>query len=66
MLTGNVIVYLVGLPWLAVVLNTNLEQTLEYGLYPFVPGDLFKLYLAAAVLPTAWRLVTRARGETRT
>ena len=43
MLTGNVVIYLVGLPWLAVVLNTNLEKTLEYGLYPFVPGDLFKL-----------------------
>jgi biotin transport system substrate-specific component len=66
MLTGNLIVYLVGLPWLAVVLNTNLEKTLEYGLYPFVPGDTFKLYLAAAVLPTAWRLVGRVGPETRT
>ena len=60
MLTGNVLIYLVGLPWLAVVLNTNLEKTLEYGLYPFVPGDVFKLYLAAALLPGAWRLVERA------
>jgi biotin transport system substrate-specific component len=57
MLTGNVLIYLVGLPWLAVVLNTNLERTLELGLYPFVPGDIFKLYLAGALLPTAWRLV---------
>ena len=32
MLTGNVIVYVVGLPWLSVVLGTILEQTLEYGL----------------------------------
>ena len=61
MLTGNVIIYLVGLPWLAVVLNTNLEKTLEYGLYPFVPGDIFKLYLAAALLPGAWRVVERVR-----
>ena len=59
MLTGNVVIYLVGLPWLAVVLNTNLEKTLEYGLYPFIPGDTFKLYLAAAALPTAWRVVRR-------
>jgi biotin transport system substrate-specific component len=64
-LTGNVIIYLVGLPWLAVVLDTNLEKTLEYGLYPFVPGDTFKLYLAAAALPTAWRLVAPARKGTR-
>jgi biotin transport system substrate-specific component len=59
MLTGNVIVYLVGLPWLAVVLDTGLKKTLELGLYPFVPGDIFKLYLAAALLPTAWRVVRR-------
>jgi biotin transport system substrate-specific component len=43
MLTGNVVVYLVGLPWLAVVLDTNLEKTLELGLYPFIPGDILKL-----------------------
>jgi biotin transport system substrate-specific component len=61
MLTGNVLIYLVGLPWLAVVLNTNLETTLEDGLYPFVPGDTFKLYLAAAALPGAWKLVTRLK-----
>src|SRR5689334_12573879 len=61
MLTGNVLIYLFGLPWLAVVLNTNLEQTLEDGLYPFVPGDTFKLYLAAAALPAAWKLVGRVK-----
>jgi biotin transport system substrate-specific component len=65
MLTGNVVIYLFGLPWLAVVLNTNLEKTLELGLYPFVPGDTFKLYLAAAALPGAWRLVRRFGGADR-
>ncbi len=61
MLTGNLVIYLIGLPWLAVVLDTSLEQTLVYGLYPFVPGDVLKLYLAAALLPAAWRLVRRTR-----
>jgi len=61
MLTGNLIVYLVGLPWLAVVLNSDLNTTLQDGLYPFVPGDVFKLYIAAALLPGAWRLVERVR-----
>jgi biotin transport system substrate-specific component len=61
MLTGNTLVYLVGLPWLAVVLHTNFEKTLELGLYPFVPGDLLKVYLAAAALPAAWALVARLR-----
>ena len=62
MLSGNVLIYLVGLPWLAVDLHTNLERTLELGLYPFVPGDIFKLYLAAAALPGAWKLVGRIRS----
>ena len=62
MLTGNVLIYLFGLPWLAVVLHTGLEKTLELGLYPFVPGDTFKLYLAAALLPAAWRTVGRNKG----
>ena len=58
-LTGNLIIFLTGLTWLAVVLNTNLEKTLEYGLYPFIPGEVLKLYLAATLLPTAWRLVDK-------
>lgn len=62
MLTGNVVIYLFGLPWLAYRLHTNLSGTLEKGLYPFVPGDTFKLYLAALALPGAWRLVGRLRG----
>jgi biotin transport system substrate-specific component len=57
MLTGSVVIYLFGLIWLSRSLNTGLTKTLELGLYPFVPGDLVKLYLAAAALPVAWRLV---------
>jgi biotin transport system substrate-specific component len=62
MLSGNVVIYLVGLPWLAAKLDTGLEKTFELGLYPFVVGDLLKLYLAGALLPGAWLLVQRLRG----
>jgi biotin transport system substrate-specific component len=61
MLTGNVVIYLVGLPWLAEKIDAGLETTLEQGLYPFVVGDLLKLYLAAALLPSAWKLVERLK-----
>ena len=61
MLTGNVVIYLVGLPWLAEQIDAGLEGTLEAGLYPFVVGDLLKLYLAGALLPAAWELVGRVR-----
>lgn len=62
MLSGNVVIYLVGLPWLAAKLDTGLEKTFELGLYPFVVGDLLKLYLAGALLPGAWLLVQRLKG----
>ncbi len=63
MLTGSVLIYAVGLPWLAVTADLDFAQTLEKGLALFVPGDLLKLYLAAALLPTAWRAVERFRGR---
>ena len=53
----------VGLIWLAAKIDTGFEATLEAGLYPFVFGDLLKLYLAAALLPAAWKLVDRAKGR---
>jgi biotin transport system substrate-specific component len=63
MLIGSIAIYAVGLPWLAAVLNLDFETTLKEGLAPFVPGDLLKLFLAAALLPSAWRLVDRATGR---
>ena len=62
MLTGNVLVYAVGLPWLAIDQNLGFTDTMTAGLAPFIPGDLLKLYLAAALLPGAWRLVARLKG----
>ena len=62
MLTGNVVVYLFGLPWLAHVAGYSWQEALEKGLYPFVVGDLLKLYLAGALLPLAWRFIARFKG----
>jgi biotin transport system substrate-specific component len=62
MLTGNVIIYVVGLPWLAEDQDLGFTETMELGLAPFVVGDLLKLYLAGALLPSAWRLVERLKG----
>ncbi len=66
MLTGNVVIYVLGLLWLHHWLGANgygnsWHTTLEDGLYPFVLGDLIKLYLAAAALPSAWALVRRLK-----
>jgi biotin transport system substrate-specific component len=64
MLTGNVVIYVFGLVWLHHYLEVNWPTALELGLYPFVPGDIFKLYLAALALPAAWKLVERLKRGT--
>ncbi len=39
------------------------DKALRGGLYPFIVGDLTKIYLASLTLPFAWALVDRARGK---
>jgi biotin transport system substrate-specific component len=63
MLSGNVVIYAFGLPWLHHSLGVSWSKALEYGLYPFVAGDVVKVYVAALALPGAWRLVRRVKGS---
>jgi biotin transport system substrate-specific component len=61
MLSGSVVIYACGALWLHHWLGASWNTTLTDGVYYFVPGDLVKLYLAAAALPAAWQLVRRIR-----
>lgn len=63
MLIGSVVIYAVGLPWLAYVAHFDAATTFEKGLYPYIPGDVLKLALAAAAFPAAWWLVGRRPGD---
>lgn len=57
MALGSAVLYLVGLFWLARFVPQ--EKLLALGLYPFLLGDLAKLLLAAALLPSAWSVLSR-------
>lgn len=46
---GVVVVYLIGVPWLAAVTGMPLDQALVVGAVPFLPGDLVKAVVAAGV-----------------
>lgn len=59
MFIGNVIIYVPGLIWLAILYGWN-QPILAWGLTPFLIGDLVKLGLAALVLPAIWRLMDKA------
>ena len=58
MFIGNVIIYIPGLLWLGGVFGWD-KPILQWGLIPFIVGDLAKLGLAAIVLPLVWRLIKR-------
>ncbi len=62
MLVGEVVIFAIGVTWLANALGVSGEKALEFGLYPFVLGDILKLLIAAGLLPTAWKLVGRGDG----
>jgi biotin transport system substrate-specific component len=58
MAIGNAIIYLPGLLWLGGLFGWD-KPILDWGLTPFLLGDLTKLALAAAVLPLAWKWLGR-------
>ena len=60
MVLGNVLIYVPGLAWLAVLYGAE-EPIFTWGLTPFLLGDLVKLALAALLLPAVWGLVGAAR-----
>jgi biotin transport system substrate-specific component len=61
MLVGNVLIYVPGLLWLGILFGWD-KPIIEWGLTPFVLGDLAKLALAAALMPITWKLLGRPKG----
>ncbi|MFJ8582239.1 biotin transporter BioY [Micromonospora sp. NPDC093277] len=59
MAAGNALIYLVGVPWLAVAMGVSLSRALALGFVPYLIGDVLKAVLAAGLLPGAWRLLRR-------
>lgn len=60
MLIGNALIYVPGLLWLH-QFASGWEQTLAWGITPFLIGDLLKLKLAALLVPGLWKLIGDAR-----
>jgi biotin transport system substrate-specific component len=71
MLAGNALIYVPGLLWLHHLVAGGLfdpaahatawDQTLAWGLTPYLVGDALKLALAALLFPALWALVRRLR-----
>ncbi|HEX3491277.1 MAG TPA: biotin transporter BioY [Streptosporangiaceae bacterium] len=62
MLAGEVVIYAVGMTWLALDLHLGASATISEGLTPFLVGDAVKAAIAAGLLPVAWAIAGR-RGQ---
>jgi len=59
MAIGSTIIFLGGWAWYAVLTNTPPVAAFKLAVLPFLLGDVMKIALAAAVLPTGWALLKR-------
>ena len=57
MLTGLIVIYICGIFQLSIL--KGFDFAIINGLKPFIVGDLYKLMLAALVLPQIWKLVNK-------
>ena len=57
MLTGLIVIYAFGIFQLSIL--KGFDFAIINGLKPFIVGDLYKLILAALILPQIWKLVNK-------
>ncbi|MEI9428616.1 biotin transporter BioY [Mesorhizobium sp. Cs1299R1N3] len=58
MLVAEVVMMAMGFAWLALLIGP--EKSWQFGVVPFIVGDLIKVALAASLVPAAWSLLKRS------
>lgn len=59
MAVGALVIMLSGWFWFSLVMRTSPALTLFNSVIQFIPGEIIKIGLAAAVLPSGWKLLKR-------
>jgi len=59
MAAGSVVIILCGCLWFSFLTRTSPLVAFQFTVLKFIPGDIIKIALAAAVLPTGWKLLDR-------
>jgi biotin transport system substrate-specific component len=62
MVIGNLVIYALGVAWLAIFLG-DLQTALVKGMLVFIVGDLIKIAIATMTLPGGWALVRHRGGR---
>lgn len=58
MLVAEVVMMAMGFAWLALLIGP--EKSWQFGVVPFIVGDLIKVALAASLVPAVWSLLKRS------
>lgn len=58
MLVAEVVMMVMGFAWLALLIGP--EKSWQFGVVPFIVGDLIKVALAASLVPAVWSLLKRS------
>ena len=59
MVIGNLIIYSFGVIWLSNIIG-SFDKGIQFGLLPFIYGDILKIVIAMAALPFAWKALPKA------
>ena len=59
MAVGSIVILLAGWAWFSVLTHTPPLAAFKISVAPHIVGDIIKILLAAAVLPTGWMLLKR-------
>jgi biotin transport system substrate-specific component len=61
MAVGSIVIIVCGWLWFSYLMHTSPLIAFQLTVLKFIPGDVVKIILAAAVLPSGWKLVSEAR-----
>lgn len=59
MAVGSLVIMLSGWLWFSLVMRTSPALTVYNTVIQFIPGDIIKIALAAAALPSGWKLLRK-------
>ena len=59
MIIGNIVIYAFGVSYLASIVG-GFDKAIQFGLAPFIYGDMLKIVIAAAAMPLAWKYLPKA------
>ena len=63
MAVGSIVILLAGWAWFSVLMHTAPFAAFKVSVAPHLAGDVIKILLAAAVLPTGWALLKRKASQ---